>query len=137
VVIGGHAAAFHGHPRATKDLDVLVRGSRANSERVYCALAAFGAPLAAFEVKVDLRMPGMGSLEEVLRAIVRRPATWASCRTSSSERSSSARSRAARLLGLTRATLRYRLVKHGLEEGDSLVLLSQGGSFQPPDDNRL
>jgi len=53
VVIGGHAVAFHGHPRATKDLDVLVRGSRANSERVYCALAAFGAPLAAFEVKVD------------------------------------------------------------------------------------
>jgi len=28
------------------------------------------------------------------------------------------KSRAARLLGLTRATLRYRLVKHGLEEGD-------------------
>ena len=25
VVLGGHAVAFHGHPRATKDLDVLVR----------------------------------------------------------------------------------------------------------------
>ena len=24
VVLGGHAVAFHGHPRATKDLDVLV-----------------------------------------------------------------------------------------------------------------
>jgi hypothetical protein len=50
VVIGGHAVAFHGHPRATKDLDVLVRGNRANAERVYRALAAFGAPLEAFEV---------------------------------------------------------------------------------------
>lgn len=50
VVVGGHAVAFHGHPRATKDLDVLVRPSRANASRVYRALAAFGAPLAAFEV---------------------------------------------------------------------------------------
>ncbi|MBM4319815.1 MAG: response regulator, partial [Deltaproteobacteria bacterium] len=41
----------------------------------------------------DLRMPGMGGLEEVLRATVRRPATCASCRTSSNERSSSARGR--------------------------------------------
>jgi len=50
VVVGGHAVAFHGHPRATKDLDVLVRPSPANAERVYRALAAFGAPLHAFEV---------------------------------------------------------------------------------------
>jgi hypothetical protein len=26
-VLGGHPGAFHGHPRATKDLDVLVRPS--------------------------------------------------------------------------------------------------------------
>lgn len=50
VVLGGHAVAFHGHPRATKDLDVLVRPSPENAVRVYRALAAFGAPLAAFEV---------------------------------------------------------------------------------------
>jgi hypothetical protein len=50
VVLGGHAVAFHGHPRATKDLDVLVRAERENAERVYRALAAFGAPLAQFEV---------------------------------------------------------------------------------------
>jgi len=50
VVVGGHAVAFHGHPRATKDLDVLVRATRANAARVYQALAAFGAPLQAFEV---------------------------------------------------------------------------------------
>lgn len=53
VVIGGHAVAFHGHPRATKDLDVLVRAVPENAKRVYSALASFGAPLAAFEVSVE------------------------------------------------------------------------------------
>lgn len=52
VLVGGYAVAFHGHPRATKDLDVLVRASQGNAERVYCALAAFGAPLDSFEVEV-------------------------------------------------------------------------------------
>lgn len=50
VILGGHAVAFHGHPRATKDLDVLVRANRQNAERVYRALASFGAPLSQFEV---------------------------------------------------------------------------------------
>jgi len=50
VVVGGHAVAFHGHPRATKDLDVLVRATPANASRIYRALAAFGAPLELFEV---------------------------------------------------------------------------------------
>jgi hypothetical protein len=51
VVLGGHAVAFHGHPRATKDLDVLVRAQDDNAERVFRALAAFGAPLQAFDVQ--------------------------------------------------------------------------------------
>ena len=50
VVLGGHAVAFHGHPRATKDLDVLVRPTPENASKVYRALAAFGAPLEAFDV---------------------------------------------------------------------------------------
>lgn len=50
VVVGGHAVAFHGHPRATKDLDILVRATEANAKLVYRGLAAFGAPLASFEV---------------------------------------------------------------------------------------
>jgi hypothetical protein len=53
VVLGGHAVAFHGHPRATKDLDVLVEANAENAKRVYTALAAFGAPLSAFEVSVE------------------------------------------------------------------------------------
>jgi hypothetical protein len=53
VVVGGHAVAFHGHVRATKDLDVLVRSSAENAKKVYAALAGFGAPLEAFEVQVE------------------------------------------------------------------------------------
>jgi hypothetical protein len=50
VVLGGHAVAYHGHPRATKDMDVLVRANHENAGRLYRALAAFGAPLQMFEV---------------------------------------------------------------------------------------
>ena len=50
VLLGGHAVAYHGHPRTTKDLDVLVRATPANAARVYRALAAFGAPLGSFDV---------------------------------------------------------------------------------------
>ena len=53
VLVGGHAVAFHGHPRATKDMDVLIRASTTNAERVYRALAAFGAPLESFEVQAQ------------------------------------------------------------------------------------
>lgn len=53
VVVGGHAVAFHGHPRATKDIDVLVRPTQENAARVYRALAAFGAPTSAFAVTQD------------------------------------------------------------------------------------
>lgn len=51
VLVGGYAVAFHGHPRATKDMDVLIRANSSNAERVYRALAAFGAPLQNFEVQ--------------------------------------------------------------------------------------
>lgn len=47
VIVGAHALAVHGSPRATGDLDVLVRPTAANAERVYAALVRFGAPVAA------------------------------------------------------------------------------------------
>lgn len=53
VVVGGYAVAFHGHPRATKDLDVFVLADPDNAKSVYRALAAFGAPLEAFEVRSE------------------------------------------------------------------------------------
>ncbi len=45
ILIGGWAMAAHGRPRATEDLDVLVRATGANSARLFHALSAFGAPV--------------------------------------------------------------------------------------------
>ena len=45
LLVGGHAVGAHGLPRATDDLDVWVRPSLENAQRVYVALAKFGAPL--------------------------------------------------------------------------------------------
>lgn len=42
IVVGGHAVAFHGHPRFTGDIDFLIRPSIANARRVMEALHAFG-----------------------------------------------------------------------------------------------
>ena len=42
VVVGGHAVAFHGHPRYTGDIDFLIRATPANVRRVLAALNAFG-----------------------------------------------------------------------------------------------
>jgi hypothetical protein len=44
VLIGGYAVAYHGRPRATKDIDLVLEGSPANLERAAEALARFGAP---------------------------------------------------------------------------------------------
>ena len=54
LLIGGWALALHGHGRGTDDMDVFVRPEPANAERVYTALAAFGAPLAAHGVTAGL-----------------------------------------------------------------------------------
>ena len=50
LLVGGRAVILHGHVRATDDMDVFVRPSRTNSERVFAALEAFGAPLRAHAV---------------------------------------------------------------------------------------
>jgi hypothetical protein len=44
LVVGGYAVAFHGQPRATKDLDLWVSGDAGNLARVAQALHEFGAP---------------------------------------------------------------------------------------------
>src|SRR5687768_16610123 len=58
LIVGAHALAAHGHVRATKDLDVWVRPTPANAERVHRALRAFGAPLADLSAE-DLATPGI------------------------------------------------------------------------------
>ena len=45
LVVGAHALAAHGIVRATGDLDIWVKSTRENAERVMRALIAFGAPL--------------------------------------------------------------------------------------------
>ena len=45
LLVGGYALAFHGHVRATKDIDVWVEPTPDNGQRVWTALANFGAPL--------------------------------------------------------------------------------------------
>lgn len=44
VLVGGYAVAFHGRPRATKDLDLLLVGDPDNLARAADALQRFGAP---------------------------------------------------------------------------------------------
>jgi hypothetical protein len=44
LVVGGHALAVHGRPRATGDLDIFVEPTRANATRLAQALGDFGFP---------------------------------------------------------------------------------------------
>ena len=48
LIVGGYAFGAHAEPRATKDLDVFIANDEANSNAVYQALAAYGAPLDGF-----------------------------------------------------------------------------------------
>ncbi|MBV8672379.1 MAG: hypothetical protein JOZ33_03005 [Acidobacteriaceae bacterium] len=45
LVVGGYAVGVHSEPRATKDLDIFIRPDVKNSEAVFRALEAYGAPL--------------------------------------------------------------------------------------------
>lgn len=58
LVVGAHALAVHGHPRATGGLDLWVKASPENAARVWAALVAFGAPLDELSEE-DLTTPGI------------------------------------------------------------------------------
>lgn len=59
VIVGAHALAAHGAPRATGDLDVFVRADEENASRVFRALLRFGAPVAMHGVSErDFLAPG-------------------------------------------------------------------------------
>ena len=57
VVVGAYALAFHGAPRFTGDLDILVRPTPDNAARLLAALEAFGFPVTELspEAIVDRR----------------------------------------------------------------------------------
>jgi hypothetical protein len=56
LVVGAHALAAYGRPRATGDLDVWIRRSPENARRAYEALRVFGAPLFDLTLE-DLEKP--------------------------------------------------------------------------------
>ena len=45
LVIGGYAVTYYSEPRYTKDLDILVEDSKANSIKLFKVLKEFGAPV--------------------------------------------------------------------------------------------
>lgn len=45
IIVGAYALAAHGFPRATGDIDIWVRNSFENAQKVMRALMKFGAPL--------------------------------------------------------------------------------------------
>ncbi|MEO6196391.1 MAG: hypothetical protein ABIS20_25510 [Thermoanaerobaculia bacterium] len=59
MIVGAHAMAVHGVPRATGDFDIWIRPDPENAQRVFRALEKFGAPVAAMDLQVeDLSKPG-------------------------------------------------------------------------------
>lgn len=60
VIVGAFALAFHGAPRASGDIDIFVRPTRENAERIVAALVRFGAPLTSAGISPeDFAQPGM------------------------------------------------------------------------------
>jgi predicted nucleotidyltransferase len=57
LLVGAYALAVHGFPRATSDIDIFVKPSRQNAQRLYEALAKFGAPLENVSLS-DFEEPG-------------------------------------------------------------------------------
>lgn len=57
LIVGAYALAAYGKPRATGDLDLWVRATPENAERVLAALKKFGAPLDDLK-REDLCQPG-------------------------------------------------------------------------------
>lgn len=57
LIVGAYAVSMHAQPRATKDLDILIKADPENAESVFAALAVFGAPLEGLTI-ADFEAPG-------------------------------------------------------------------------------
>jgi Nucleotidyl transferase of unknown function (DUF2204) len=57
MLVGAYAVAAHGLPRATGDIDLWIKCSHENAQRVWRAVNKFGAPLSNLSVE-DLSTPG-------------------------------------------------------------------------------
>ncbi len=58
LIVGGYALAFHGAPRLTRDIDLFVRPTSENAERILAALDEFGFGSLNLS-KDDFTTPGM------------------------------------------------------------------------------
>ncbi|MDQ3848955.1 MAG: hypothetical protein M3261_08385, partial [Thermoproteota archaeon] len=56
IVVGAYALAAHGFPRATGDIDIWVRNSSENAQKILSALMKFGAPISHLS-KEDFTAP--------------------------------------------------------------------------------
>jgi hypothetical protein len=50
LIVGGYAVSFHAQPRATKDIELLIKPDPENAKAIYAALSKFGAPLEGLTV---------------------------------------------------------------------------------------
>ena len=57
MIVGGYALAFHGAPRYTGDIDLLVKPDKKNAKRIMAALDEFGFGSVGLE-PVDFESPG-------------------------------------------------------------------------------
>ena len=57
LLVGAHAHAYYGPPRATADVDLFVDPTPENAERIAAALDDFGLPLAGLDLSL-LAVPG-------------------------------------------------------------------------------
>jgi hypothetical protein len=53
LIVGAHALAAHGYPRATVDIDIWIDATSQNARRVWQALAEFGAPLDDLSIREE------------------------------------------------------------------------------------
>ena len=50
LIVGAYAVSVHPHPRATKDLDIVINPDAENAKADYASLLKFGAPLESLTV---------------------------------------------------------------------------------------
>jgi hypothetical protein len=58
IIVGAYALAAHGFPRATGDIDIWVRNSFENAQKIMRALMKFGAPISRLSEE-DFTAPDM------------------------------------------------------------------------------
>ncbi len=57
LLVGAHAVAYHGRARFTEDLDLFIRRSQANEEKLIKALLEFGFPVDAGQIRWFFESP--------------------------------------------------------------------------------